>query len=147
MVHGLEPDCRSVQIILIGALDLHGRDLAHPQRPSARDIDRAVDLGCIALAAALGDARASRIDDHLLAGTDLALKPPRRHRLLACHEPMPARILDVAGNRSSEVVGSRALYGFIAEAADAIEVGSIEPVDELLKLGIGLAWEADDEGR
>src|SRR5215510_6555383 len=69
-----EPDRRAVQIVLIGALDLHGCDLADPQRPAARDIDRTIDLRRVALAAALGDGRANLVDDHLLAGANLALE-------------------------------------------------------------------------
>src|SRR5262245_6622981 len=143
----LEPHGCSVQIVLIGALDLHGRNFTHAQRPPARDIDRAVDLRCIAFAAALGDARARRIDDHLLAAADLAFEPSRRHGLLARHEPMPARLFDVVRNRSSKVVGSRALHWLIAEAADAIELGCVEPIEELLEVGVGLARESDDESR
>src|SRR5262245_66055057 len=60
---------------------------------------------------------------------------------------MPARLLDVVGNRSGKVVGGRALHWLIAEAADAIELCCIEPLDELLKVGVGLTREADDEGR
>src|SRR5215475_7394591 len=68
----LEPDRSSVQIILIRTLDFHRGDFADPQRPSARDIDRTVNLGRVALAAALGYAWAGCIDDHLLATADLA---------------------------------------------------------------------------
>src|SRR3954469_20085294 len=105
-----ESDCCSVQVVLIRALDLHSRDLTHTQRPSARDIDRAIDLGRVALAAALRNAWANRIDDHLLATADLALKSPRRHHLLARHETVPARLLDVVGNWRGEVVGGGALH-------------------------------------
>src|SRR5262249_18769467 len=143
----LEPDGCSVQIVLIGTLDLHARNFTNAQRPSARDIDRAVDLRRIALAAPLGDARAGRIDDHLLATADLALEPPRRHLLLARHEPVPARLFDVVRNERGEIVGGRALHWLVAKAADAIELCCIEPVDELLEIGVGLAREADDEGR
>src|SRR5262245_30380846 len=142
-----EPHGRAVQIVLIGALDLDGRDLAYPQRPAARDIDRAVDLRRVALAAAFGDGRTSLVDDHLLAGTDLALEAARRHRLLARHEAVPARFLDIVRDESGEVVGDGALDGLVTEAADAIELGLVEPVEEQVEVGVGLAREADDEGR
>src|SRR3954447_11084872 len=37
--------------------------------------------------------------------------------------------------------------GLVFEAADAIELGLLQPGQQLLKLGLGLAGEADDEGR
>src|SRR5262245_21579243 len=42
--HALEPDRRAGQVVLVGSLYLHRRDLARAQRPAARDVDRAVDL-------------------------------------------------------------------------------------------------------
>ena len=46
-------DGRAVQIVGVGALDLHGRDLADAERPVARDKNGAVDLRRVAFAAAL----------------------------------------------------------------------------------------------
>src|SRR6202035_3799356 len=85
-----EPDRGAVQVVVVGALDLDGGDLAYAQRPVALHIDRAVDLRRVALAAALGDRRPDRVDDDLLAGAELALEPPRRDRLLMRHQAMPA---------------------------------------------------------
>src|SRR6185437_13339108 len=68
-----ESDGRAVQIVRVGALDLHGRDLADAQRAVRRDVDGAVDVRCVALAAALGDTRANLVDDDLLTRADLAL--------------------------------------------------------------------------
>ena len=73
----LEPHRRAVQVVFVGALDLHRGDLADAQRPAARHIDRAVDLRRVALAAALGDGRADLVDDDLLARADLALEALR----------------------------------------------------------------------
>src|SRR6266403_544161 len=95
----LKPDGCPVQIVLIRALDLHSRDLADPQRPSARHIHRAVDLGRVAFATALGDARTGRIDDHLLATADLALEPARGHLLLARHARMRSSVFSCAAGR------------------------------------------------
>ncbi len=79
----LEADRGAVQIVLVGALDLHRRDLADAQRAAARHIDRAVDLRRVALAAAFRDGRADFVDDDLLARADFGLEALRRDRLLA----------------------------------------------------------------
>ena len=50
----LVADHAAVKIVGVGALDLHGRDFADPQRPMARDMDDAVDLRRVGFAAALG---------------------------------------------------------------------------------------------
>src|SRR5262249_31309592 len=100
----LEPDRGAVQVVVVGAFDLHGRDLADAQRTAAGDIDRAVDVGRVGAAASLGDARADFVDDHLLPRADLPLQAPRGDRLLALHETMPALLLDLVGDRRREVV-------------------------------------------
>src|SRR5215472_9963536 len=143
----LKPDGGSVQVVGVGALDLHRGDLAHAQRPARRHIDGAVDLGRIALAAALGDARADLVDDHLLAGADLALEAPRRDRLLVPHEAVVALGLDLLGHGRGEIVGGGAAHRLILETADAIESGFVEPVEQDGEILLGLAREADDEGR
>src|SRR5262245_50084572 len=86
----LEPHHRPTQIIGLGALDLHRCEFADPQRAARGDVDGAVDLRRVALAAALGGGGADFVDQHLLAGADLAPQAPRRDRLLALHEAVPA---------------------------------------------------------
>src|SRR6266571_580756 len=92
-----EPDHRAVQVVGVGALDLHGRDLAHAQRPPGAHMHRAVDLRGVAAAAALGAGRTDRVDDDRLARADLALQALGRDRLLALHESVPALLLDGVG--------------------------------------------------
>src|SRR5271168_4581661 len=89
-----EPHHCPVQIIRIGAFDLHRREFADPQRAARDDVDGAVDLRRVALAAALGDGGAELVDQHLLAGADPALEALGRNRLLALHEAVPALLLD-----------------------------------------------------
>ncbi len=52
-----------------------------------------------------------------------------------------------SGTAAADVVGSRAVDRLVAEAADAIEPGVAEPVEEGLEIILALAREADDEGR
>src|SRR5205807_9145272 len=97
-------------------------ELADPQWAAARHMHRAVDLGRVAAAAALRHRRADCVDDHLLAGADLALETAHRHRLLAAHEGVPARLRYLGRNRRGQVVGDRAGDRLVAEAADAVEL-------------------------
>src|SRR6266545_3499849 len=114
---GLESHGGPVQVVRVGALDPDRRDLADAQRPVRRHVDGAVDLGRIALAAALGDARADLVDDDLLARADLALETLRRDPLLAPHEAVIALGLDRVGNRRREIVRGRAAHRLVFEAA------------------------------
>ena len=47
-----EPRDAAVQVVLVGALDLRGDDLADAQRAAAGEIDRAVNLRRVGLGAA-----------------------------------------------------------------------------------------------
>src|ERR1700704_5970293 len=147
-----------MQVVFVRALDPHGRDLAQTQRAAACHIDRAVDLGCVASAAALGDRgacapirhsalpRVDLVDDHLLAGAHLALETTCRNRLLVLHEAIPTLLLHLARDQRRKVVRNGAFYRLVTEAADAIELRLIEPVQQELKNLIALAPQADDEG-
>src|SRR5262245_22360258 len=68
----LKPYRSSVKIVIVGAFNFDGGNLADPQRPAACDIDSPVDLRRVPLGAALRNARAHFVDDDLLAGADLA---------------------------------------------------------------------------
>jgi len=46
---GLKPRDAAVQVVLIGALDLRGDDLADLERAAARQIDRTIDLRRVGL--------------------------------------------------------------------------------------------------
>ena len=126
-------------------LDLHRRDLAHAERTAACYVHRTVDLGRVALAAALGNSRADFIDDDLLARTNLGLQPLRRNRLLALHEAMPALLFHLVRHSGCEIVRHSARDRLVFEAADAIELRLTEPVEQQLEIRIGLARKANNE--
>src|SRR5260370_32373534 len=98
-----------MQVVSVGALDLHGGEFAHPQRPARRHTDSAVDLRSVALAAALGPTGADLINDDLLAGVDVALEAARRDRPLALHEAVPALFFYLIRHSLGQIVCSRAL--------------------------------------
>src|SRR5580704_9154091 len=138
-----------MQVVSVGALDLDGSDFADTQRAAACDMNRTVDLRRVTLAAALGQARFAIdcIDDHALAVADLALEPLFGNVLLARHETMPALLFHLGRHQRGEIIGERAVDRLIAEAADTIELGLGQPVEELSKVVLGLAGKPDDEGR
>ena len=51
------------------------------------------------------------------------------------------------GTAAARSFDTRAVDRLVAEAADAIERGFVEPVEQHLEVLLGLAREADDEGR
>src|SRR5258708_16702322 len=99
-----------MQVVSVGALDLHGGEFAPPQRPARRHTDSAVDLRSVALAAALGPTGADLINDDLLAGADVALEAARRDRLLARHEAVAAPFFYLIRHSLRKSVGRRALH-------------------------------------
>ena len=82
------------------------------------------------------------VDDDLLAGADLLLQPARGDRLLLLHEAVIALFFHFLRHGSREIVGDRALYRLVFEAADAIERGLVEPVEQQLEILLGLARES-----
>ena len=79
--------------------------------------------------------------------SDLALQSPRGDLLLRLHEPVPALFLHVVRYRRRQIVRSGASHRLVLEAADAIELGLVEPFEQHLEIRIGLAGKADDESR
>src|ERR1700722_6365883 len=143
----LEPDHAAVQIVGIGAFDLRRDDLADAQRTTAGDIERAIDLRRVGLRTALRYGRPDLIDDDLLPRAYLALQPARGNLLLPRHQRVPALLLDILGHRITERIRRRSRDRLILEAADPIDLGLHEPVEQIGEIGIGLAGKTDDERR
>src|SRR5581483_2436975 len=106
-----------------------------------------VDLRGVRVAARLGNARSDLIDEDGLTRTDLLLQTLRRDCLLMPHQPVPALLLDLVRDRGAERIRGRALDRLVAEAADAIELGFGEPVEQQCKIFLGLARKTYDEAR
>src|ERR1700722_6924654 len=139
---------RPPQIVSVGALDLDGHDVARAQWAARRDMHGAVDLRGVALAAALGLARATLVDDGLEALADLGGELLCADRLGALHETLVAACFDLVRHRlSAEIVRRRAFDRLVLERADAIELGFVQPIEQETKILLGLAGKADDESR
>src|ERR1700733_2222571 len=135
-----------MQVVGIGALDLHRGDLADAQRTTARDIDRAIDLRRVALAAAFCNGWTDLVDNHAFTAADFALEALLRDCLLARHQPVPAFLFRFGGDGRGKIVGRGASYRLVAEKADAIELALTPPIEQEGKIVVGLAGEADNEG-
>src|SRR5262249_39577016 len=134
-----------MQVVFAGAFDPHRRHLALPQRSATRDVDNAVGLRRVAAGAPLGRGRPAAgrvrlaagaagavnlVDDHLLARADPAPETSRGNRLLMPHEAMPTLLFHRVGNGGCKLVGERARNRLVTEAADAIELCLIEPIEQ-----------------
>ena len=86
-----------------------------------------------------------RIHQHRSALTDTRGEALRADRARALHEARIALVLDLRRNVIGERVGGRALDRGVLEAADAVELRRVEPVQQLLELRLGFAGKADDE--
>ena len=78
---------------------------------------------------------------------DLRRKLLRRDAGGERHQRGVALLLDLLRHRVWQGVRRCALDRLEAERADAVELGFLEPVEKILEVGLGLAGEADDEGR
>ena len=142
-----ESDDATVQIVWVGPFDFGGDDLADAQRPAAGEVDRAVDLGRVCPGTTLRHGRSDFVDDDLLARTDLALQAMRRDLLLSRHQRVPALLLDLVRHGVAECIRGCAGHRLVFEAADTVDPGLLEPVEQAGEIGIGFTGEADDEGR
>src|SRR6202043_1774435 len=87
------------------------------------------------------------IDDDALAVADLALEAFSRNLLLALHETVPALLLDRLGDRRTKIVRHRATDRLVAKAADTVELGLAEPVEQSYEIRFRFAGKANNEGR
>src|SRR4051794_36568201 len=85
----------------------------------------------------------------MITGRRLPTFAASRFALIACwaHEAVPALALHLLRHGCSEVVCRRAGDGLVFEAAGAVDLRLVEPVEKQRKIRLGLAREADDEGR
>src|SRR5215470_4720220 len=135
----------SVKVISVGALDLDRCDLAYAQRTTAGDMNHAIDLRRVACASAPGAGGRQLIDQNLDPLTHLPLETPDRNRPLALHEAVPALLFDLLGHRITESIGFGAFHRLVTEAAHAVELCAVEPVEEQGEVVFALAGESHDE--
>ncbi len=108
----------------------------------------AVDFRCVEEAATDRTLLLDFVDQHFDFAADAQLQTCGTDRLLVLHEAIPASLLDLVRDFvQAQVVGRCTFHWRILEAADAIELGFGEPVEQVLEVFFGLAGEADDEGR
>src|SRR5271166_833420 len=143
-----DSNCRAPKIVGVRPLDSHLDDVAGAKWTTARNVDQAVDLGSVALGAALRGPRAAFIDDDVEPLADFGGQLLPADGLAPQHEALVAGGLDlIRQGLEAEVVGFGAFDGLVLERADPVEPGLGQPVQEKLKVILVLAGEADDKGR
>ena len=88
-----------------------------------------------------------RVDDHVDRAADLGRELGGGDGGGLLHEAGVALLLDLLGHDAGQGVGGGAADRLEAEGADAVELGLVEPVEQIVEILLGLAGEADDEGR
>ena len=101
----------------------------------------------VRLGASLRHRRTDLVDNDLLPRANLALQPSRGNLLLPRHQRVPALLLDLVGHGVADRVRRGTCDRLVFEAAETIDRGFFQPVEQIRKIGIGFAGEADDEGR
>src|SRR5207253_8978037 len=104
---------------------------------------RAVDLWRVGPGATFRNGRPDFVDDDLLPRADLALQPAGGDLLLPRHQRVPALLLDLVGHGIADRDRGSARNRLISEAAEAIDLGLFEPVEQIGKIRIGLAGKPD----
>ena len=122
----------------IGLLDFYPDDIAHFQgigdiaeKNIAVDLRR-IGLGsprCTDIAVFVGFT--NFVDNHRQAAADLSGKFSHADGLGPGHQPRIALFLDRLGNCPRQVIGRCTSYGLKAEGADAVELGFIQPVEQV----------------
>src|SRR3989344_8127449 len=107
-----------------------------------------VDFRGVEEAAAYGALLVDFVDQHFDFLADAQLQARRADRLLVRHEALPTVLLDVIRYYGQvQQVGRGAFDRRVLEAADAVQLGFGQPVEQVLEVFFGFAREADDEGR
>ncbi len=112
------------------------------------DEDLAVDLRRISRGAADRLHLVGLVDQDIQGLADLALHALLADDALGFHEAVPAVMLLILIDLfEAEIIGFGAVHGLVFEAAHAVEFRFLQPIQHVIEIGLGLAGEADDEGR
>ena len=90
---------------------------------------------------------ADLVDDHRDVLADLGRELCGADPLGHFHQPRVALFLDFLGHRIGQSIGAAPATFSKRKHADAVELGFIQPVEQVLEFVFGLAGEADNEGR
>src|SRR6202049_908024 len=135
-----------LQIVGAGGGDFDRGAIPHIYSRGGPNPPHAVDLGRVAGAARDRDAVLDRIDQYATVLSDARRQPRAADLAGLVHEALIAFVLDLIRHRLGNRVGRGALDRRILETADAIEPGGIEPAQQLIEFGVGLAGKTDDKG-
>ncbi|EGF33370.1 Putative membrane-associated oxidoreductase [Oxalobacteraceae bacterium IMCC9480] len=111
------------------------------------DVDDAIDFRRIGRRAANTATAVECIDEHAQGLAYLGLKALGRDLFLQQHHAAAALFAQFFRYRVVERVGSRAFDRRVGKAAQAVNFGFFQEVQQVLELGVGLAREAGDKSR
>src|SRR5450756_1902502 len=136
----------SPQIVRVGALDRDGGPVARLECLAAGDEDHAVDFRRVRAGARERALLVDRIDQYLQPLANLALQALAADFLLRRHEARAPLFAQLRRHRVGQRIRLRPLDRRIGEAADAVEFGFLEKIEQLAEFGFGLARKTGDEG-
>ena len=127
--------------------DFHPHNVARFDFTLTVKVDRAVDFRRIGHAAANCPFFIHFVDQHQNFATDFLLQALGGDLLLQLHKAVPALFFHLFRHLIRQFVGGCAFYRAVFEAADAVEAGFFQEVEQHLEIVFRFAREADDKGR
>ena len=127
--------------------DFHPHNVAWFDFTFAVEVHRAVDFWRIGHAAANSSFFIDFVDQHHNFAADFLLQTLGGDLLLKLHKAVPALFFNVFRYLIRQFVGGRAFHRAVLEAADSVEAGFLQEVQQHLEIFFRLAREADDKGR
>lgn len=120
--------------MLVGILDFDFHDVADRQMAGIAQEDLAVDLGSVGTATAGSTAfLVHRVDDDGQGAPDLGGELGGGDGGGLFHDPRVTLFLHLFGDVIGKRIGGGTLDGLEAEGADPVELGFVQPVEEILK--------------
>ncbi len=134
-------------LVAVGDFNIH--QIAHLQAELATvlDVHQPIDFRRIGTRAGHRDVVFDHIHQALLHAADLGFQTQRRDLRLLGHEARQALLFHFFGHLIRQRVGAGAIDRRIRKRTDAVQLRLIQEVQQGFEFGIGLAGEADDEGR
>ncbi len=131
---------RGEQVEGVGALDADLDQVAGLQGVAGDHMHLAVDLGRVGVAAGQRHpVGAHGVDQHVHGLADAGLQLGAADARGGGHEALAAALLDLFGHMTRQGVGGGALDVLVGEGAHAIELGLLQPLQQEVEIGLGLA--------
>ncbi len=142
---------RAVEIIGVGAVDLHRHDVAGAQRATRGNMHCSVDLRGVRLAAsARGPSRRRRARPPELAAACRSCARAAARSSPAARSMKRFQRLSLTSarrRRAARSLAARAADRLVLEGAGAVDLGLLQPIEQKFEILLRLAGKTDDESR